>query len=646
MFVNLYRFENMRNYFEYLHARRIPIMFEGPMGSGKSTLLEHLHANFGPLPHNGVDAESSPQDMVVLNLGEQTDAKALFGAFIAHPERPGEFFWKAGVIVDAMQRGLWLIIEDIDLAGTEMLALLKGLLEAKDRFFIPAMSQDVLIHQDFRIYASRRCDGAFHAANPTGSAMIDRLGKDLWQVIRLEAFSDDEIRQLATARFPRLEPIVSIVIAIFGKVKQQESASGLFKFCRRLNYALPSTLTAQDGSVSEEVRLVLLREAVDCFASAWFERSSRAAFAYDLSSTLLALGHSEASLGEQLFECKPEIALSADRRSLAIGRVVFSAESEGHLPFSALAPSGTLAMTTLTAQTLEKLAVAVKHNEPVLLVGETGTGKTTAVQALAKMLNPRGQQTLRVINMSQASEASDLLGGYKPFSASTLARSLFNQFTAVFERSLSQSKNVEFLAAAQDAFDTQNWKRFVRLLLHALGALKSKLNQHTHLRGNDLSSALESLEAGIRKFEQQSLAASSGLLFSFVEGALVDALVNGHWILLDELNLAGPETLHILAGLLRESSASLTLTERGDREPLKRHPNFRLFACMNPATDVGKRDLPPALKSRFSTIYVDETDCRRADLRQVIEHLLGPGRDGTLKESLTALYYEDRTSVV
>ena len=36
----------------------------------------------------------------------------------------------------------------------------------------------------------------------------------------------------------------------------------------------------------------------------------------------------------------------------------------------------------------------------------------------------------------------------------------------------------------------------------------------------------------------------------------------------------------------------MLLRERGDAEPVPRHPHFRLFAAMNPATDAGKRDLP------------------------------------------------------
>jgi midasin (ATPase involved in ribosome maturation) len=46
--------------------------------------------------------------------------------------------------------------------------------------------------------------------------------------------------------------------------------------------------------------------------------------------------------------------------------------------------------------------------EPVLLVGETGTGKTSAVQYLADKTGHR----LVVINMNQQSDSADLLGGY------------------------------------------------------------------------------------------------------------------------------------------------------------------------------------------------------------------------------------------
>lgn len=62
-------------------------------------------------------------------------------------------------------------------------------------------------------------------------------------------------------------------------------------------------------------------------------------------------------------------------------------------------------------------------------------------------------------------------------------------------------------------------------------------------------------------------------------------------MLLDEINLASDETLESVSGLLESGKggsggSGLILTERGDVEAVTRHPNFRLFGCMNPPNDV------------------------------------------------------------
>ena len=37
-----------------------------------------------------------------------------------------------------------------------------------------------------------------------------------------------------------------------------------------------------------------------------------------------------------------------------------------------------------------------------------------------------------------------------------------------------------------------------------------------------------------------------------------------------------------------------------DYKPVARHDEFRLFACMNPATDVGKKTLPYSIRNRYN----------------------------------------------
>lgn len=75
--------------------------------------------------------------------------------------------------------------------------------------------------------------------------------------------------------------------------------------------------------------------------------------------------------------------------------------------FQILCRLANFAHTRVALQLLEQMAVCVKLNEPVLLVGETGCGKTSTVQVMAECLG----KTLHVINMSQQSENADLIGG-------------------------------------------------------------------------------------------------------------------------------------------------------------------------------------------------------------------------------------------
>ena len=53
------------------------------------------------------------------------------------------------------------------------------------------------------------------------------------------------------------------------------------------------------------------------------------------------------------------------------------------------------------------------------------------------------------------------------------------------------------------------------------------------------------------------------------------------------------QALERLAGIMESKNSSIALVERGDLEPIPRHPDFRIFAAMNPATDAGPCSLPP-----------------------------------------------------
>ncbi|XP_003367965.1 putative midasin [Trichinella spiralis] len=83
----------------------------------------------------------------------------------------------------------------------------------------------------------------------------------------------------------------------------------------------------------------------------------------------------------------------------------------------------------------------------------------------------------------------------------------------------------------------------------------------------------------------------------FVEGPLVKAMRNGHWIILDELNLADSDVLESLNRVL-DDNRELFIMET--QEVVKAHPNFQIFATQNPpGLYGGRKSLSRAFRNRF-----------------------------------------------
>lgn len=85
---------------------------------------------------------------------------------------------------------------------------------------------------------------------------------------------------------------------------------------------------------------------------------------------------------------------------------------------------------------------------------------------------------------------------------------------------------------------------------------------------------------------------------------MVEAVRNGYWVILDELNLAPSEVLEALNRLL-DDNRELHIVET--QKTVKAHPNFRIFATQNPTEGYGgRKELSEAFKNRFILLKVSD----------------------------------------
>ena len=111
-------------------------------------------------------------------------------------------------------------------------------------------------------------------------------------------------------------------------------------------------------------------------------------------------------------------------------------------------------------------------------------------------------------------------------------------------------------------------------------------------------------------------------LFEWQDGPLVTAMKEGDMFVLDEINLAEDAVIERLNSAL-ESGREITLAEKGglSSEKIVAHPNFKFLATMNPGGDFGKRELSPALRSRFTEMWIPSANSG-ADIALIVAEIL------------------------
>ncbi|KAG0168625.1 AAA ATPase midasin [Apophysomyces sp. BC1034] len=607
-----------------------PTLLEGVTGAGKTSLVEELASRTG-----------RGDQLVKIHLGDQTDPKVLLGTYVS-TSVPGSFRWQAGVLTTAVQEGRWVLIEDIDLAPAEVISVLLPLLETR-HLFIPSRGEKIKAKEGFQLFGTRS-----FVPSRSGKGMTSRggelvTGANLWTRVHVDPLSMEELGLVVRQKFPHIGDFAEHVMALFQTVTgiyqdpnfstlasstmgRYISTRDLMKWCNRIEKLLGERLHNNDlidVGLDESVRLDLFSEAIDCFCGMIPEFAT---WVVVLERVGEPLQISQEMVRHYVDQYKP--AFEVTDAVVRVGRVnlssiVATGKQKQKIGLVKRERQRPFAVTGHALRLLEKIAVCVYLTEPALLVGETGTGKTTVVQHLADMMH----QNLIVVNLSQQSDSSDLLGGFKPVDGKVLAIPLKEEFERLFERTFSVKKNAKFLEMVRKTFIHQKWINFVALLKRSVEMSQQKFEGEQDDKSKksstpQLRTAWKSFAKRLIEFEVQQAQSQNKFVFNFMEGSLVKAVRQGDWILLDEINLATTETLECLSGLLQDAQGSLLLTERGDVEPVQRHPNFRLFACMNPATDVGKRDLPPGLRNRFTEFYVHPPDSRYEDLLQIVKRYL------------------------
>uniref|UniRef100_A0A1I7TDS8 Midasin n=2 Tax=Caenorhabditis tropicalis TaxID=1561998 RepID=A0A1I7TDS8_9PELO len=487
-----------------------------------------------------------------MQMGDEIDSKTLFGSYHC-TEVAGQFIWRESSFAKWLQAPGIILLEDIDTANADVISKILDI--ATHRQNDPSNTdKNSHFHNDARIIATMSGKGK-------KVSVLDGVPVR----IRVEQLTEDELKRLASKAFPRIAHLARTLINTFRKIEnvpgtgnsRQLTSTDFLRGCARL--ALLPDISANVESFAELIDVWCLADQK--------QRSSQLC-----SIVASSLNVNPDRVHTHLSVRQPEVKY--DESVVSIGRTSLPRKIS-------MIKTGRhkLGHTRDVVQLMERVVVCVSHNEPLLLVGETGVGKTSVVQAVADLIGV----TLDVVNVSPTSDSDELIQGYKPITIGRLMEPFTKFYIEVFTENFDVKNNQKFIDNLEKCLSSGRFKDYLSLVEATANKALQRKTKNKDERWAELLVRAKKIRDGIEK---------GAAPFALQKGAVLEAAEKGHWLLVDEINLAPPECLDAIVHAL---SASGT------------HPNFRLFACMNPATDAGKRRLPPGVRSRFTEFFVSET---------------------------------------
>jgi len=361
-----------------------PLLLLGPTSTGKSFLIKWL-------------AEVLGIEHLSYTLNPYVSKSELIGG--VKPNKKGKFFWQDGVILNAAKEGRWIVLEEINLASSEVLEILNDYLITGTFIYSENGDQKVVKpHSSFRLFAT---------ANPISYAQRERLSQvflSRFKVYYQKELTEDELSEIVSSLYD-IPADLAYNLSFFHITVQKQAESkiigreekephifslrDLIRLGKRLQILIRRHLT------EKEFYAHFYLELFDVYVARIRDKSEKEALI---------------KLLDTMFNFN---SMDLDFDRLLKDRAKKSQETLAQLTVTKggqFIPSRAAEITPTRSQecTLITVIRALLANEPVLLVGYPASGKTTLIRYLSRKL----QTDLYYVNLSSDSGIEELLGGY------------------------------------------------------------------------------------------------------------------------------------------------------------------------------------------------------------------------------------------
>ena len=136
----------------------------------------------------------------------------------------GTFVFQEGVLPLAMRNGFWVILDELNLAPTDVLEALNRVLDDNRELFIPETQTLIKAHPNFRLFATQNPTGTYGGRKPLSRAFRNRFVELHFSEVPTEELSEIIEKRAGIARSQSVK-----LVQVLKKLQMIRRQSATFK---------------------------------------------------------------------------------------------------------------------------------------------------------------------------------------------------------------------------------------------------------------------------------------------------------------------------------------------------------------------------------------------------------------------------------
>ena len=313
-----------------------------------------------------------------------------------------------------MRKGYWIVLDELNLAPSDVLEALNRLLDDNRELFVPELQETITPHPHFMLFATQNPPGATYG----GRKVLSKAFRNRFMEIHVGDIPDEELKTILNKRCAVAPSYCAKLVEVMRELQRRRQASrafagkdgfitarDLFRWANRQSNGYEELAADGFRVLGERLRSEEERDAMKTVLAKVLKTPPL------LDENIYAAAE-EGALKLRLDEAAARAAKRAEEAEKSASSAVAAADARSAKQDASDAAqlSEAMAWTPAMRRLFSLVEACLNHKEPALLVGETGCGKTSVCQLLALL---RGQK-LRILNCHQHTETGDFLGGFRP----------------------------------------------------------------------------------------------------------------------------------------------------------------------------------------------------------------------------------------